>query len=374
MGRSGGRKSRHPMNRFARNSASRYDFPRELTISCGVSVMRLIMCVVFALLASSAAQAQVDGLDRAKSVYQDFEQKQREVVDAAFDRKIKEATRDGDLEMTTTLKEEQAEFKKSRKLPESTEMRSFGAKYSKAVEAAQKKLADAYDKEIKSETRAGNLETAKKLQAELERLNSATAQLTLAAPAPKAAGAGNAAGNNANTVVVRSAVWKQDGRFGQAGRQTQDVTSMLQSALEQGTSFEPNQRTLSPLDGRAATKSVYLDMTVCGVTFQSRLAENSTMRIRAATDAELKVKGVKLGKTRMEAVQLVYQTEDGSTGTNKSVPILTNLINGAVVEVSTEVFGQLPSPQPKVAVFLFRVGQDVLEIRAAEGTQIGIKY
>lgn len=334
--------------------------------------MRIITCVTLLLLASTIVLAQADLLDKAKSVYRDFEQKQRDVVDAAFDRKIKEATRNGDLDLTTTLKTEQTKFKSSGELPESASMKPFGQKYSKALEAAQKKLAEAYEKEIKSETRAGNIETAKRLQTELDRLNAATDQRAAAAqPAPKAA---NAAGNNNKVFLVRSAIWKQDGRFGTAGAQTQDVTSMLLDALEQGRIFEPNQKTLSLLDGRPATKSVFLDATIHGVTIQSRLAENSSIQMRSATANELKMKGIRLGKTPMEALSLIYQTTDRSQQVDKTVPIFSTLINGGIIEVSTQTFGELQLGKSKVAVFLFRVGQQALEIGAAEGTQIGIKY
>ena len=96
--------------------------------------MRLITCVMLLLCWSSTGiQAADDELERAKTLFRETEQKQRALVDAAFDRKIKDASRDGDLDLTTALKSEQARFKNSTELPESAPMKSFGQKYGKAI-------------------------------------------------------------------------------------------------------------------------------------------------------------------------------------------------------------------------------------------------
>ena len=328
--------------------------------------MRLIACVLLLLCyGSSWGQAEDDDLEKAKTLFRETEQKQRALVDAAFDRKIKDASRDGNLDLTTTLKSEQARFKQSSDLPESTSMKSFGQKYVKAIEQAQDKLGVAYEKKIKTETRAGRIADAKRLQGELDRLGLAGDAGAPPAVNPAAANAG---------LVVTSAIWKQDGRFGAAGAQTQDVAAQLLKSLTEKMAFQPNQKTLSLLDGRPATKSVYLDMTVHGLSVRSQLAENSSIHLRAATPQELKLKGQKLGKTPVEAVSSIYQTQDGATRVDMTNVVMGTLVSGGLVNVKPPLFGELTFGKPKAVFILFRIGQDVLEIQAAEGTQISIMF
>ncbi len=328
--------------------------------------MRLIACVLLLLCCgSSGVQAEDDDLAKAKTLFRETEQKQRALVDAAFDRKIKDATREGNLDLTTALKSEQARFKNSTELPESTLMKSFGQKYAKTIEQARDKLGVAYEKKIKAETRAGRIADAKRLQTELDRIG-------LAGDAGNPPAVKPVAGNA--SLVVTSAIWKQDGRFGTAGAQTQDVAAQLLNALTQKIPFEPNQKTLSSLDGRSVTKSVYLDMTVQGLGVRSQLAENSSIYLRAATPQELKLNGQRLGKTSLEAVSAIYQTEDGTRSVNMTNVVMNTLIGGGLVDVKPPLFGELTFGKPKEVVILFRIGQDVLEIQAAEGTQISIQF
>ncbi len=328
--------------------------------------MRLIICVLLLLsFSSSWARAEDDDLEKAKSAFRVAEQRQRALVDAAFDRKIKEASRDGDLELTTTLKKEQARFKNLIELPESTEMKPFGLKYVKAIELAREKLGDVYRKKIKAQTRAGGIVDAKQLQAELDRMG--LSEAPVAVPDTKPA-AGKA------DIVVTTAIWKQDGRGGVAGEQTQDVAALLLNALTQKIPFEPNQTTMSRLDGRSVTKSVFLDMTVNGLGVRSQLAENSTIHLRAATPQELKLNGQRLGKTGIEAVSVIYRTSDGSRQVDMTNVVMNTLVSGGLVEVTPPLFGELVFGKPKVAIILFRSGQEILEIQSAEGTKISIKF
>lgn len=81
-----------------------------------------------------------------------------------------------------------------------------------------------------------------------------------------------------------------------------------------------------------------------------------------------------LDQAKSVYLEFKQKQSDSSIGSDRMAAVMTPLLTGAAIEVSTRNLGELEFGTPKELVMLFRIGDTVLEIQSAEGTRMAIKY
>ena len=136
---------------------------------CPVRWFLCLSCVFGCWAGSSVVHADEE-VDKAISLFEETQTKHKAGLTDAFERKLKELARDADLSSIELVQEDQKQFLRSGRLPQSAPMKSAVEKYAKALEAAQRKLQITYEARVKAETRAGRLDEARALKTQLDSL------------------------------------------------------------------------------------------------------------------------------------------------------------------------------------------------------------
>ena len=126
--------------------------------------------IVLGCLCHSTFAHADEEIDKAQSLFKNAQSKQSEILEEAFELKLKKAIKAGDLDLVSELKTEQAAFLSSGQLPRSATMKVLAQKYAKSIDQAQAKFKNTYELKIKNETKAGHIDEAQVLQAELDAL------------------------------------------------------------------------------------------------------------------------------------------------------------------------------------------------------------
>lgn len=125
----------------------------------------LLRLVVVALVAMDPRSARSDDeVTTAIQAFQETRQKQNELLEAAFDRKVKEIGRVGNAKLLKEVQAEQQRFQQSGELPSSSSMKPLADKHRRVIEAARAKVLKTIESQIKVLTREGKLDEAQALR------------------------------------------------------------------------------------------------------------------------------------------------------------------------------------------------------------------
>ncbi len=329
-----------------------------------------------------------DALSKAKAVYKEALGKQVELVDLAFERELKGATAAGDLDAIETLRKEQERFGKHRELPTSVGMKGPAQKYVKAVDAAKERLVVVYEKEIKAITRALKIEDAKTLREELKAFVAGgpvdrpaivvivpiTAkplpQPPTASVVPEVPEEGVAV---PATVQITSAAWTYWNRFGVVDTYAESVVREAGQALSKTGTLTADVATFGTLNNKKGSKILELQLRAGTALIEFDLREGSVLRMAQATPAELQAKGTRIGESPVELLSASYATKSGKIApVDKSAACALALENSAV-DITVPIFTDFAFGQQKIALFSFRVGETILNLKAEEMSLIRIQ-
>jgi hypothetical protein len=341
--------------------------------------MRQLVCCVCLLIGLAPWVRGQDSdaeLEKAKKAFKDAVSKQKELLSAGFERKLTEVTRLGNLSAVEELKTEQAEFQKQGTLPESAIMKSFVEKYSKAVESAQERLKTSFEKRVKALTRAGDIEAAKAAQIELEGLLQGPApQAKAAVPANaapnKAAMPKKPAGSRADVSVVR-AIWRPDGAFNEPGGIEQlEVTETVANILLGRGNVPISRSDLGTFTNQNASLSLFLELRIFQTAVHLRLSEGSSIVLGSALPSDAQLPGARMGTTPLELIQVLWKADRGDAQADLTQAATEQLQVGPL-SIEPPVFEDIAFGIPKQAIFRFRAGSQIMEIRATDRSTLVI--
>lgn len=315
-----------------------------------------VFCLSVAVLlnACGSAHAADDVLQRAKTTFSEIRKKQDEQLQAAFEKATADATKAGKLDQVEALSKERQVFADSGVMPSSPQMKVAGQKYAKAMKAAFEKVEAAYEKAIKTETKAERLPEARSLQRELTELQ---AQFGKAA-------------QDRELVEVVSATWAYDGRFGRNDGTKEDVKDRVQQALKQGD-LEIGIHTLGALSGVSATKSLYAQIQAGKATLSIRLAEGSTLEIGELSQTGAKADSFKIPGASLELLSAKWLPEGGGDAVDGTADYLQRLKAGPV-EVSAKAFPNVPFGKYKTLEVTYRMADQRINILHSNGSMSSI--
>lgn len=315
-----------------------------------------VFCLSVAVLlnACGSAYAADDVLQRAKTIFTEIRKKQDEQLQAAFEKATADATKAGKLDQVELLSKERQVFADTGVMPSSPQMKVAGQKYAKAMKAAFDKVEAAYEKAIKTETKAERLPEAKSLQRELTELQ---AQFGKAA-------------QDRELVEVVSATWAYDGRFGRNDGTKEDVKDRVQQALKRGD-LEIGIHTLGALSGVSATKSLYAQIQAGKATLSIRLAEGSTLEIGELSQTEAKADSAKIPGASLELLSAKWLPEGGGDAVDGTADYLQRLKAGPV-EVSAKSFPNVPFGKYKTLEVTYRMADQRINILHTNGSMSSI--
>ena len=332
--------------------------------------MRLLLnCCILVLFGISAAWSEDDlELIKAKAAYEDVVAKQKDLLKTAFEREVIKVARTGKLNLVEEIKLEQSTFLESGELPESVGMKVHVQKYKKAVDTARERLESIYEKRVIALTKAAKVDEAKAAQNELKKiLSGSTEDADPLAPEPnnEPIPPNQPAADDQQAISVVGALWKQDGKFGPPGDQTLNATDHVRTQLFSKGRFDINGVTLGNLDGRPASKSLYLQMQIFRNPVHLQLTEGSSIVFGTLSPADARKPGVRMGNTRLELFEIVWRIRDGEFLTDRTEDV-TKLLQEGPVKVSNPAFEDQAPGKSKAAVFRFRAGPQTVEFTAAE--------
>lgn len=326
--------------------------------------------MLFVCGASVVSAAEDADLTKAKTLFEEVYAKQKDTLKAAFEREIAKITRTGNLTQVKEIKGEQTAFTNEGRLPDSDVMKSHVQKFEKAVKVARDRLEAAYERKVAALTRAEKLDDAKAIQKEF---TSYLAKLDLGVdpndpqPENEPAPPDDPAASEEQAITVTRAVWKQDGIAGTPGDQEFEATEVFQRLLFSRGTCEINRTNFGNLDGRPASRSLFLEMMIFRVPVHLQLTEGSSIVLGELTPIDRQKPGFRMGNTRLELYEVIWQTADGSNQVDVTEDIVP-LLRKAPVKASPPAFREIGADQKKQAIFRFRTGPQTLEIVAAQSS------
>lgn len=141
-----------------------------------------VLCLAWAATSWQSVHAEDEEVQSAIQAYRKTLEQQKELLEAAFDRKIKEVQREGNLKQLETLESAKHRFLRFGELPDSKEMKAVTEKYRKALEVARTKVNKTYDTRIKSLTRERKFEDAQSLRDDQQKLDTLLADPKIEKP------------------------------------------------------------------------------------------------------------------------------------------------------------------------------------------------
>ena len=332
----------------------------------------LIFACLGALLAiSSTAFAELETeSSKIKAIYDETVSKQKDLLKSAIERKLAEATRDGNLDTVTTLQEELSQFDQMGVIPKAESLKSSTQKYVKAVEAARDRAKTGLDKRVRTLTKAGRIDEATETRSVLDSL------LTSESPA---AGPDGPVGPLNESVQVVEATWKHLSLDEQPVGREVDVLKIVKPALESKGGIPIVRNVLGAVDGGPVPFVLCLKLDVLRARYFLELREGSSILLSLATEDDLKREGTSVGSTKLELIDITSETFRSARETipatrahvgEEVVPVLRTQF----VKVETPLFRKPLNDAERLmhGVFRFRYGKQVLEIRAVEGSRIVI--
>lgn len=342
----------------------------------------------------SCGAEEPDALSKAKAVYKEALAKQVELVDLAFERELKGATAAGNLDEIETLKQEQERFGADRKLPTSVRMKGPALKYTKGMDAAKERLVVVYEKEIKTITRAMKIEEAKALRDELKAfvagepadrpaiaivplpvkpLPATVKPLPKPPVKPPIAPVSSPEGVAASAKVqITSASWSYWNRFGFVDDYAESVVQEAALALSKTGELTANVATFGNLNNKRGSKILELQMRAGTALIRLDLREGSVLRMTQAIPGELQAKGTRIGKTPVELISATYATKSGKIAPVDKFEACVVALEKTAVDITIPIFTDFAFGQPKVALFTFRVGETIFDLKAEEMSLIRI--
>jgi hypothetical protein len=313
----------------------------------------------------SAAWSEDDlELIKAKAAYEDVVAKQKDLLKTAFEREVIKVARTGKLNLVEEIKLEQTEFLESGELPESAGMKTHVQKYKKAVETARDRLESTYEKRVIALTKAAKLDEAKAAQNELKKILSGSMEKEeepVNEPVPQ----NEPAPDDQQAISLISAIWKQDGVLGTASDRTLNATHLVRTELYSKGRFDINNGTLGNLDGRPATKSLFIHLLIFRNPVHLQLSEYSSIAFGTLGPADARKPGVRMGNTRLELFEVLWKTREGKLLADCTEEV-TKLMQEGPLEIRGELFpDNLAAGESKVALFRFRAGPQTVEFSAA---------
>lgn len=327
----------------------------------------LIHCCILVLFGISTAWSEDDlELIKAKAAYEDVIAKQKDLLKTAFEREVIKVARTGKLNLVEEIKLEQTSFLETGELPESAGMKAHVQKYKKAVETARERLESTYEKRVIALTKAAKLDEAKAAQSELKKILSGSSEEEepVNEPVPQ----NEPAPDDQQAISLVSAIWKQDGVRGTAGERTLNATELVRTQLFSNGQFGINNGTLGNLDGRPATKSLFLHLQIFRNPVHLQLSEGSSISFGTLSPADAQKPGVRMGNTRLELFEVLWRTREGKLLADRTKEA-TKLMQAGPLEIRGELFPDAPAlGESNAALFRFRAGPQTVEFAAAHNS------
>jgi hypothetical protein len=303
-----------------------------------------------------------DDLSKSKAAYEETLAKQKELLSTAFERKLADVRRMGDLDGVEQLTAEHERFQADGGLPESTVMKSFVQKYTKAVDTAKDRLKASYEKQVKALTRAEKIQEAQEIQRQLDRILSGKGDAEEPQNTPEPENVPEASEETA--ITFDQALWRYDGVRGAQSNQELNATRVFQEKLSSEGRFDVTPDVLGTLGDKDASRSLYLALRVFRVPVHLRLAEGSSIVFGTTGPDDENKRGTRMGNTRLELMDVTWKSDDAEDTVDLTKPVLERLLKEPVEIVPPLFPGDTPKEKMR-AVFRFRTGPQTVEFHAA---------